>query len=253
MLKIGSRIAWFGGKELWLGYEPRMIDGRPYIHSVDAQKAIQPLLTPVRLSGSVGRTIVLDAGHGGKDGGAHSCVNLELEKHYTLDWATRLRPLLEAAGWRVVMTRSNDFDLPLSERVARAELVGADLFVSLHFNSGAGNHELSGVETYCLPATGMPSSLLRGYGDDVHSNFPNNAYDEQNVQWAYQLHRSVVARTGAEDRGVRRARFMGVLRGQRRPAVLIEGGYLTNTKEARRISSPNYRQSLAEAVAQALK
>jgi hypothetical protein len=57
---------------------------------------------------------------------------------------------------------------------------------------------------------------------------------------------------GRRDRGVRRARFLGVLRGQRCPAILVEGGYLSNPQEARRVADPAYRQKLAEAVAQAL-
>jgi len=66
------------------------------------------------------------------------------------------------------------------------------------------------------------------------------------------VHHSILRATGAEDRGVCRARFMGVLRGQRCPAVLIEGGYLSNPNEARLIENAAYRQKLAVAVAAAL-
>ena len=67
------------------------------------------------------------------------------------------------------------------------------------------------------------------------------------------MHRSVVEALCAGDRGVKRARFMGVLRGQNRPAVLIEAGYLSNPAEAKKIASADYRQKLAEAVAKALE
>ena len=67
------------------------------------------------------------------------------------------------------------------------------------------------------------------------------------------FHRRLLAATGAADRGVKRARFMGVLRGQNRPAILVEGGYLSNPEEARKIGTPAYRQKLAEAVASALE
>jgi len=67
------------------------------------------------------------------------------------------------------------------------------------------------------------------------------------------LHRALVKSSGALDRGVRRARFMSVLRGQSRPAVLIEGGYLSNPAEAQRIASATYRQTLAEALARGLQ
>jgi N-acetylmuramoyl-L-alanine amidase len=93
---------------------------------------------------------------------------------------------------------------------------------------------------------------VRGYEDDMRQTFPNNAYDEQNLMLAANVHRSLIRHTLATDRGLRRARFMGVLRGQNRPAVLIEAGYLSNAAEARKISTPEYRQLLAEAIAAAL-
>jgi N-acetylmuramoyl-L-alanine amidase len=82
--------------------------------------------------------------------------------------------------------------------------------------------------------------------------FPNNAFDAQNLQLALRLHRTLLAVNGNLDRGIRRARFLGVLRGQQRPAILIEGGYLSNPKEASMIARPAYRQKLAEAIAVAL-
>ena len=157
------------------------------------------------------------------------------------------------------MYRAGDYvypaDLPRRVlcRVATADRVKADLFLSLHFNSGLPNRALAGVETYCLTPVGMPSSLIRDYEDNFQHAFPNNSYDEQNFQLACRLHHFVVQGVCGADRGVRRARFMGVLRGQNRPAVLIEAGYLSNASEAKRIISPEYRQKLAEAVAGALE
>jgi N-acetylmuramoyl-L-alanine amidase len=98
----------------------------------------------------------------------------------------------------------------------------------------------------------MTSHLSRGYDDDPQQIYPNNGFDAQNVQVAFALHRAVIEHTKAEDRGLRRARFMTVLRGQNRPAVLIEAGYLSNPDEARQIASPDYRQSLAAALAKAV-
>ena len=83
--------------------------------------------------------------------------------------------------------------------------------------------------------------------------FPNNHFDTQNVRLAVRLHREVLAATGGQDRGVRHARYMTVLRGQNRPAVLVEGGYLSNSTEAKLINTPEHRQKLAEAVARALQ
>jgi N-acetylmuramoyl-L-alanine amidase len=253
-VKIGSRVATYNGFEYWLGFAPQIISGTPYVHWIDAQKLLQPLARPARyccLNGS--RTIVIDAGHGGRDVGADSISSQDSEKDYTLDWAQRLERLLATNGWKVVMTRTSDVDLGLGERVAIADQANADVFVSLHFNSGSPNRSLAGIETYCLTPTGMPSHLTRNYDDDLRQVFPNNAFDEQNVQAAVRLHRALLQRSGATDRGVRRARFMTVLRGQNRPAVLIEGGYLTNPTEAQRIASSSYRQLLAEAVASGLQ
>ena len=196
---------------------------------------------------------MLDPGHGGKDSGTKSVANIASEKEYTLDWALRLRSLLRTNGWKVLLTRTNDLDIPLGDRVAVAERAKADLFLSLHFNSGFPNRSLAGVETFCLTPVGLPSSLVRDYPDNMQQGFPNNAYDEQNFQVACRLHRSVVQTLCAADRGVKRARFMGVLRGQTRPAVLIEAGYLSNAAEAKKIASADYRQKLAEAVARALE
>jgi N-acetylmuramoyl-L-alanine amidase len=103
-----------------------------------------------------------------------------------------------------------------------------------------------------MTPVGLPSTLTRNYDDDIDRAFPNNAHDHANLQIALRVHRALLEASGAQDRGVRRARFMGVLRGQNRPAILIEAGYLSNPDEARRIATPAYRQRLAGAVAAAL-
>jgi N-acetylmuramoyl-L-alanine amidase len=252
-IQMGSQTLRFGGVDFWLGFAPRLIQGLPYVHAVDARKTLQPLAGRMWTLPQSNRTVVIDAGHGGKDSGAKSCINGEYEKHYALDWARRLERLLQTKGWNVVMTRTNDTFLSLSERVAVAEQANAALFLSLHFNSGSGNGRLAGIETYCLAPTGMPSSLNRGYSDDVRECHPNNAFDDENLHLATVLHRSLLSAVGAADREVGRARFFGVLRGQNRPAVLIEGGYLTNPDEARKIATSAYRQQLAEGIAKALE
>ena len=99
----------------------------------------------------------------------------------------------------------------------------------------------------------MASGVTRGYQDDPALVFPNNAFDAENLLVASWVHRSLLQVNGRHDRGVRRARYLGVLRGQKRPAILIEGGYLSNPLEARRIADPAYRQRMAEVVAKALQ
>ena len=87
--------------------------------------------------------------------------------------------------------------------------------------------------------------MTRSFSDDPGLAFPNNAFDAQNLQFALQVHRALLQVNGRLDRGVRRARYLSVLRGQNRPAILVEGGYLSNPLEARRIANPDYRQRSA--------
>ena len=251
-LRPGSQIAQWDGLELHLGFAPQLIDGQPYMHQLDLNKTVHPLLAGLPgLSTSPRPVIVVDPGHGGENAGAKSILDGHYEKEFTLDWARRLQSALATSHCEVFLTRSDDSDLALSNRVAFAVQHKADVFVSLHFNSAAPNQSESGLETYYLTPAGMPSSLTRGFADESGFSFPNNAYDTQNLQLALEVHRAVLQVNG-HDRGVRHARFPGVLRGQTRPAVLVEGGYLSNPEEARQIADPQYRQKLAEAVARAL-
>lgn len=253
VLRPGSRIADWDGVEIRLGFAPQLVDGQPYVHTLDLNKTIAPLLhgDSVKIPATA-PVIVIDPGHGGENAGTKSVLGNHYEKEYTLDWALRLRTLLTANNYKVFLTRSNDSDLALSNRVAFAEQHKADLFLSLHFNSAAPNEVEAGLETYCLTPAGMPSSLTREFPDDLHQCFPNNAFDAQNLSFALRVHRALLQVNGHHDRGIRRARFPGVLRGQQRPAVLVEAGYLSNPQEARQIEDPAYRQKLAEAVVKAL-
>jgi N-acetylmuramoyl-L-alanine amidase len=253
VLGIGTLGATWNGIEINLGFEPQFIDGEVFLHGLDLQKNLEPLLCEPPLTFGTNRIIVIDPGHGGSNTGTHSVLDGRFEKEFTLDWAKRIKPLLEAEGWQVFLTRTNDADVSLSNRVVFAESHHADLFVSLHFNSGAPDAKQNGIETYCITPTGMPSTLTRGFTDDWSENLPNNSFDAQNLQFAVKMHTALLRAIGMEDRGVRRARFIGVLRGQKRPAILIEAGYLSNPAEAKLIESADYRQKLAEAFANALK
>ena len=254
VLRAGSQSAFWDGLEFRLGFAPQLIDDQPFVHALDLKKTIEPLI------GGSGRSffksssvIVIDPGHGGENAGTKSVLGNRYEKEFTLDWARRLEALLATNGWRVFLTRTNDTDLSLSNRVAFAHEHKASLFLSLHFNSSAPKEDQEGLETYCLTPAGMPSTVTRGFADDLTLGFPNNTFDEQNLQFAFHVHRALLQANGFRDRGVRHARFLGVLRWQQRPAILVEGGYLSNPREAKLIADPAYRQKLAEAVAGALE
>jgi len=206
-----------------------------------------------RETDKVNRVIVIDPGHGGDDPGAVSVVDGRFEKQFTLDMALRLAPLLMAEGWQVFLTRTNDVAVSLAGRVAFAESHKADLFVSLHFNSSAPDQTAAGLTTFCLTPTGMASTLTRDFSDDVTLVFPNNKHDVENWEYAFKAHRALLDTHLLADRGMQHARFMGVLRGQNRPSILIEGGYLSNPTEARQIADPAFRQKFAEALAKGLK
>ncbi len=253
MLEIGNREATWRGLEMHLGFAPEIIDDQVFVYGLDLQKNLEPLLLGAPLTFGTNRVLVLDPGHGGMNVGTHSLVDGRFEKEFTLDWARRIQALLVTNGWTVFLTRTNDADLSLSNRVSFAEARHADIFISLHFNSAAPDTKQKGIETYCLTPTGMPSTLTRNFSDPWSDRFPNNAFDAENLQLAVRLHAALLLGTGGEDRGIRRARFMGVLLGQKRPAVLLEGGYLSNTSEAVKIQNPEFRQKLAEAVAAALR
>lgn len=253
ILEIGSREATWNGIGIHLGFTPEIIDDQVFIYGLDLQKNLDPLLFGEPLAFGTNCVLVLDPGHGGVNVGTHSLADGRFEKEFTLDWARRIQSRLSANGWKVFLTRTNDTDVALSNRVNFAEAHHADLFISLHFNSAAPDTKQNGLETYCLTPAGMPSTLTRGYTDSWSDRYPNNGFDIENLQLAIRMQAALIHGSGEEDRGVRRARFMGVLLGQKRPAVLIEGGYLSNPHEAEKIESAEFREKLAEAVATALR
>lgn len=250
-IQPGSRAVRIGGIVHHLGFEPIEQAGAVCIHPLDRIKTFEVLSHPTVWPEP--RTVVLDPGHGGTQAGTRCLTGNRFEKEFTLDWALRLKPLLEARGWTVHLTRTNDLDLPLTDRVRIAETLRAGIFISLHFNSSFPSTQARGLETYCLTPCGMASTTTRVYADDTSATHPNNRHDDANLLLARRVHRHLLAATGAADRGIRRARFMEVLRGQDRPAVLVEGGFLSNPDESRAINTPAYRQRLAEGLAKALE
>jgi N-acetylmuramoyl-L-alanine amidase len=251
-LTAGTQQAQWNGLTFWLGYPPVASNGLFLVHPVDLGKNLGPLVESGTAPEPTNRVVVIDPGHGGINAGTRSILGNRFEKDYTLDWALRLQPLLETNGWTVVLTRTNDVDLSLADRVAVADRVQAALFISLHFNSAFPRQDQTGLETFCLTPAGLPSTLTRDFEDDPARVFPNNEFDAPNLRLALAVHRALLEVSGTTDRGVKRARFMGVLRTQSRPAILVEGGYLSNPEEAARIARPEHRQQLAEAVSRAL-
>jgi N-acetylmuramoyl-L-alanine amidase len=174
--------------------------------------------------GQSGSTIVIDAGHGGFDRGGVPGQRIS-EKDKTLDVALRLRRILQAGGYRVVMTRDSDVFIPLGTRTAIANQYRNASFVSIHFNCST-RAGANGIETYY--------------------------YRSDSAALAASIHRNVVAGAPTENRGIRRRGFF-VLRRTAIPSVLVECGFLTNPTEGRLAQTDSYRQKLAEQIARGIR
>jgi N-acetylmuramoyl-L-alanine amidase len=179
-----------------------------------------------RLGPGTFRTVVIDAGHGGKDNGGMSTrrmPNRLREKDLTLDTARRVRTNLRRAGFRTVMTRDTDSFVELDDRVAMADKEGGDaILVSIHYNA-SGNERANGPETYY-------------WRSDSHG-------------LATRIERRLAGDTGPHPGGVIRRRLR-LTRNARIPSVLCECAYVTNVADNRRAGDPGFRQKVANAIAE---
>jgi len=164
------------------------------------------------------QTIVIDPGHGGHDTGANS--GRVFEKHLNLDVSRRLEIQLRRRGYRTVMTRNRDEYIPLIKRSHIANRYRNSIFVSIHFN-WSWRSSAYGIETFYYSYTGY--------------------------KMASKIHASIVRKLRPEDRGVKRGKF-SVLRNTRAPAILVEGGFISNSSERKRMLQAWYRQALAESI-----
>jgi N-acetylmuramoyl-L-alanine amidase len=246
---IGSNELYINGLKFILSYPISEADGEPIVSRMDLTKVIEPVLRPSRIrDAAVIDSVVLDPGHGGYDNGAMSFWGCE--KNYALDVALRTRPLLEAQGLTVYMTRSTDEFIPLEDRVRFANMHPTALFISMHFNSG--DMEANGIETYTLAPRGVPSMANAGpMLSDLEPN-PGNICDAENMALACATHASLISHIRLFDRGIKRARFV-VIRDITIPGVLIEGGFLSNPEDARLIATEEYRQAEAQCIAIAVR
>ena len=190
-------------------------------------------------------TIVIDPGHGGNDEGAkwHGV----LEKTLTLDVSFRLERVLNERGFRTVLTRTDDHYVALSDRVAVANaLDGPVLFVSVHFNQGSSG-SINGVETFYANSKTPPPANWTWVG---FFNRPEQLDSGENLAADVQL--AVVNKTGARNRGIR-PRDLYVTRNTRVPAILIEGGFITNRMESQLLSGDEYANRLAEGIAEGVE
>ena len=190
--------------------------------------------------------VVLDPGHGGQDSGA-MCGGI-LEKDLTLDIAQRVDRLLEAQGLATLMTRVGDSYVSLADRAALANRARDCIFVSIHFNEG--NKITSGVETYyaehqitaVTPVIAWFPFLQRAAGES--SNLESQSL-------AGFIQEAMVTRTQAPNRGMKSAQFF-VIANVRAPAVLVEGGFLSNKEDIAKLTNGGYREQMAAAVSEGI-
>ena len=169
------------------------------------------------------RTVVIDAGHGGRDlGGQWRRV---YEKHLALDTSVRLEKHLKRMGYRTVMTRRGDYFLTLPQRCQIANRYRDAIFVSVHFNY-TWKQDVSGLETFY--------------------------HNSEGQKIANQVQNRMIRYTRAEDRKEKFARFY-VIRNTNMPSILVEGGFVSNEAERNRMKSARFREALARAIADGIQ
>lgn len=232
---VQRALAWLGlllmlASIVWLELlprEPRRIADLP------------PLKTDV---GSV-RCVIIDPGHGGQDSGAMRAG--VLEKDLTLDVALRVESLVRATGLKTVMTRNGDEAVSLADRASKANTEQDCVFVSIHFDEGK-RATATGVQTY-YAARQLPG------GSGLSSWFPflqtisSTPANIESQSLAGFVQEALVARTQALNRGTRAQQFY-VVAHVRHPAVLVEGGFLSNNDDMTKLITEDYRQQLATAI-----
>jgi N-acetylmuramoyl-L-alanine amidase len=188
--------------------------------------------------------VVLDPGHGGEDSGA-MCGGV-MEKDLTLDVARRVDRLLDSEGVATLMTRVGDSFISLADRAAFGNRVKESIFISIHFNED-NKPVASGVETY-YAANQINSGSTFGSWLPFFSRPPSNSPNPESQSLAGFIQEALVVRTGSLNRGTQAKQFF-VIANVTSPAVLIEGGFITNKDELTKLASEDYRDQLAAAVA----
>jgi N-acetylmuramoyl-L-alanine amidase len=210
------------------------------------------------------RRIVIDPGHGGKDPGAINRKFKIYEKNVTLDIAKRLKSIIKKhSTYEVILTRENDRYISLEERTAIANSKKADLFISIHLNS-APRKSARGVETYYLSFASDPWAIRVAAQENATSTkninemksileqiVKNTKISESKI-FSNCIQKNLVTQLKKKYRkinnlGVKKAPFY-VLVGARMPAVLAEVSFLSNSQEAKRLKTSNYRHEIANGI-----
>jgi len=184
------------------------------------------------------RAIFLDPGHGGSDSGA--VANGVREKDLTLSVYNKVSSRLASLGYSVLTSRNTDKDVGLVSRADQANKSNADMFLSIHFNAG-GRGASYGIETYYYkPEAGYTPAINK-------ENHNNPERLEKSRKLANKVQQNLLYKTGAYDRGVKRASF-AVLRETSIPSILVELGFIDNQEEVSKIKTNEYQEKLADGI-----
>ena len=221
------------------------------------------------------KTVVIDPGHGGKDGGCSG--KNSREKEIALSVGKKLRDKInnDYPTINVIMTRDKDVFIPLHERASMANTSQADLFISIHCNYIVGAPHIHGSETYVLGLHKVEANLAVAkrenevifLEEDFEKNYPvdpnspaghiilsafQNAHLEQSILFAEYVEDHIDHQEGHRSRGVRQAGFH-VLRETTMPSVLVETGYLSNSNDEAFLLSDSGQEKIAGSIFQAFK
>ena len=245
--QLDSREVMINGVRNWLCFPVMEKDGEYLVSRVDLAKTLEPQLRPQMIP-NLGhfKTVVLDPGHGGYDKGAVSPYGCE--KDFALDVARNVKPLLEAKGLEVKMTRDSDTFVPLELRARIANATKDSVFVSIHFNATDANPSAQGFEVFSFTPRGAPSTADDALALRFMNQDAGSSVDAPSLALSMSVFHSVVGHFSEFDRGIKRARF-AVLRLTKIPAILVEGGFLTEQGESRLIAQSAWRAKLAQSIA----
>jgi len=185
---------------------------------------------------AVGKLIVIDPGHGGKDPGSQGIrdgVELLNEKDINLDVATRLNRMLRAAGANTYMLREDDTYISLYGRPEMANTANGDLYIAIHNNS-SDNYSANGTEVYY-------------YSKPNESDFGISSSELAAIAQA-----ELITSLGTKDRGAKSQPAYAVLNKTLMPAIIIEGAFISNTEDLKYMLTDEYKQRYAYAAAKAI-
>ncbi len=278
VVMAGDNLVLADSRAIILNHRIDILNGALVVPAQFKEQVFDPLFKPVRAEkiypkpsqiNAYLKRVVVDPGHGGHDPGAIGRTGLK-EKDVNLDIAKRLANRLRAQGVEVVMTRTTDKFIPLGSRVHIANDARAELFISIHANASK-SRNVSGFEIYYVSPTVNDSTrasyAARNYNLNLNSScFSGSSLNLKAILWdsifnynraesaylAGDICRFAGNNLNTRIIGIKEARFE-VLRGTRMPAILIEVGFLSNSKEEQLLREGFYREKLSESIMEGIE